>query len=316
MTLMLTTSLNMADDTKPLSGAAKVFSTFELIENMLLNICKSTSRDEEFSTFAQTVDVDSEDDDDPYYYGGMVVNPDPYPQNSLNWDHMEAHIEEIKALFRVQRANKTFRDVIARSKRLRVAMFKDLDCSDMPNIEKYTYHCPIRDADEERYTFEGYTPSLRLLGDAIQRYINPCIFWTDLLVSDSGFTWVDFRHARIWPNRHVEIDIYVRGSNLGELPKRASWRDMLLMSKPICGKMEFEGTYSSAYYAIELKHGYTLGNFVDEIDEFAKTEAQAERESMASLGLCRARGGSFELTLIASDIIHGSMSLFDEDLWP
>lgn len=213
------------DEIKPDgAAAAKVFSTFELLENVLVKLANIDIR-------------------------RPVID----------------RAKRIRDLYRFQRVNSTFRDLIAQSKALQLLMFK---------IQREEEHEEQPSSHPEEHTSE----MKRLLN------LNPLLStlpWFGLPLRQNGDV---FRDLGVLEGdiHYLRGDLVTKGSSIKDLKAWKSlsvqWRQMVVASKPTAFKvvllpetydyMRTRGQwYIPPHGAFELEKGDTLGRFVDLVIE-------------------------------------------------
>lgn len=196
-------------------AAARVFDTFELLEKILIGI--------------------------------RTLQPGQASRNS--WCSYY-HYQEVKALFRLQMVNTTFRDTIARSKTLRRNMYKEPVRSEGVRADAQVHH----EQDKHMLVYDA----------------NPLVGWfskllsvTECLVYDDSLKEPD--NFRIAP--HVTVQDAIKNR-----PTFASWRNLLVVNDAkLCSTrvrliVQWHG-YRSKPYNLELEQSATLGELADKVIE-------------------------------------------------
>lgn len=159
----------MANEVQTPGTAARVFGTFELLERVLISIRTSPNSDDRSRHTT-------------------VIN----------------HAEEIKALFRLQRVNTTFRDVINRSITLRMIMFKN-------GITEDSMHDNVHAV---KVTRSQLNPLIDQLFSSVIR--SNTYFW----LTDAG------------EDNACEVNIYITALDFIEMPMDSmSWPELLVIKE-------------------------------------------------------------------------------------
>lgn len=125
---LLLPNITSISDTKQLdipNAIQKVFTTFELVEIILIYVCNLASRSEVREPRGQlSLHVLREEQVLP-----RILEVSGMKQNhcSCNEYTADTHVEELRILHRLQRVNTTFRTVISRSSILRIKTFRGVD---------------------------------------------------------------------------------------------------------------------------------------------------------------------------------------------
>lgn len=211
------------DQLDPSNAATKVFNTFELLENILIFISKAN-----------------------------------LPRKN---DNYISRAQRLRLLYPLQRINKTFRNVINRSKTLREHMFKGMQ-------------------EEEVVARPGTSKRWRLF----RRILNPFAVVMYQLVPLGR---ISFHSSNLTPDSmFLEGRVVVpSGVNSLEetrrLPRSASWRQMLISCKPVGFFVRLDAEVhgqAAAFYDFKLEKGATLGQLVDIVVSIVGTEDRGERK--------------------------------------
>lgn len=245
----------MASDNESTSAAAKVFGTFELLESILLHISDPDSKQEDPGASAQPTGPRSMQNKSQ---ARITVEYRNLSLESLRngKEHEEsAHVEKLRALYRLQRVNTTLRAVIARSKPLRARMYRDSGEDEM---------------QQERTRFSIQHDALcDLIGT-----LNPLALRLHVLLSTSSSTiriHTGYSDRKSYCQLMVIEMVARRSIQMGY--KFASWRSIPVTSKPIKCELELRGRRSwqsdGAFCkrSIQLTEETTLGDVADEVVE-------------------------------------------------
>lgn len=202
------------------TSAAKVFNTFELLEKILIKVV--TARPKNFG----------------------------FPH----------HVSNVKAIYRLQRVNSTFRDVISRSKTLHEGTYQ-------------TYHRENGDESAPRDSVGIWLP-------VNDRNINPLFTRFDELLSFHSFQWN--RKPCISGILSFSFDVEAYHSIDERRLSVASWRNMLFADvKDLWCSLEINVSWRTRTFKqhkIQLSGALTLGKIADEVFKAVETAEEADRD--------------------------------------
>lgn len=203
----------MANNVEASSAAGKVFGTFELLENILI----------------QLADLDITD-------------------RFANREHL------LQDLYRMQRVDSTFRNVLARSRPLRILMFKEAICNEA-------------DADIHQFRPIGGLQSYRNrnpLVDELRWMIDPIWSSCSIILQDKVGRFVC--HGTVHTYRWTPTALKAWESDTA-----SPWRQLLVARIPTSFifklRIEIFEDLQRDFYSFELKKGATLGEFADMVVE-------------------------------------------------
>lgn len=184
-------------------------------------------------------------------------------------------MKHVKALHRLQRVNSTFRDVIVRSKTIRVGIFRDQQQGETIATDSAT---DAADAPEDPQ--QTTDEELELTTNPLLRYLEIFLFGLD-------YCWLTFPEGM--PGAGITLGVRARGpieQRKMSDSASASWRRMLFANKPLGTTLTLE-VHSAVVSErrVGLGEGATLGEVADEIIK-AVEEMQVEdtrRPSWSSL---------------------------------
>lgn len=228
----------MATDTSaPGEAAVKVLYNFELLETILIK-------------------------------GATTSCPHDHDDPDDRISEVTARANRLRDLYRFQRVNSTFRDVIARSKRLRILMFK---------TESDDTEAVVESGEDLQLNMNPLISRLEWLGAPIE-----CSKLTNTDVEDDDINVIFVQltdHPRYHPYR---TEMLVR--DFKRASSKSLWRQMLLASEPAGGEAEIEIVIDQGdfHYMSEIFEGDTLGEFVDVI---VRTLLSCKREHSGGVSL-------------------------------
>lgn len=212
-----------AEEAIKVSATSKVFNTSELLENILINV---------------------------------------FNEGRYKVFHFGVRYASLRAIYRLQRVNSTFRNTIARSKTLRIAMFKETQSGG----EGLT----LSEGDRTKWERQKDT----------MLSANPLLYsWTSVWL-------VRLRTDHDYDKSEGVVDLFLSAREDGLIEERfhsvSSWRDMLLTTQPLWNTARIHmalGKMTCGPYDIELKEDMTLDDLVEVMREAAQRGmSEIERE--------------------------------------
>lgn len=214
------------------SAAAKVFGTFELQEKILIGL------------FAES------------------------GYKSCNFSFRKT---SLKAVYRLQRVNTTFKDTITRSKTLRVRMLMEMESRAQDVVANEATRSKW---EQHKDMMLSANPLLHSLGDMLSVHL---------------FTVPDYDKSK------GIVDLFLSTDEKGSVDERfdssSSWRGMLLSNQPLYSTAEIHislGERSCGAHTIVLQELTTLGELVDKmvkIINWERTASWSQRRDRWANGL-------------------------------
>lgn len=167
-------------------------------------------------------------------------------------------LQTLQDLYGFRRVNSTFRDIIARSKTLRIAMYKDLETEPVKISSSNEQVVRVEYSLKTNNLAQYYIPYREA-----QYHLNPLVAHLDrILPVECGHFYlsgvnkkdVGFIDGTITAERSIE-----------ETEQLAPWREMLLANRPIPFSVQLDVVtpgWTGAFCA-DLQSGYTVGMLVD-----------------------------------------------------